>query len=555
MAGVRYSFTNLFPPIANSTPNRTNSSLKSSVSTQSPSKLTKRKNHLRPKIRKTLTKPHPNPLPPHQLPNNPVIPIEPIEPLSEPSIQISSDPVLDNHNSNSVEEFSASSGAIESNSGVVEASNVGPGSFPARTFIRFGLCLVGLFVFQTICAVWILGSADSEDKDGNLKVGSRDGKMGLNGNASAGKFEIRNGGFVYVDKAEMERKIGEIRKMAREARDREEEKLRANDADSNSMGDGDNGDGDVEGESSNIRSVLVKEVDGRLKTLRKSLNSIREKSTLLKVNSLKKSSEAAEKEKKEAFDAMEEGEMLMIKKKYKFRSLTTSPRDRPKGFQGSDNGSDLRRKNSDMDAIHQTVRKGGAAEDSGLLDQIQKLDKQNRSSGGSDSMLFDKGNETKSATENSSHLQTSSGRSRNKQHTSKQSISRAKDKRSNSDPNLWWLNLPYVLAILMQNGSNNEGMWGLYTLKITSDAVNQKQTSYTVAFEDRIDATNFSFLLESFFEDLQETTIDIVPLSIKELSEAVRSQSMKLIVVKKGQLQLYAGQPLADVEAALRALV
>ena len=41
---------------------------------------------------------------------------------------------------------------------------------------------------------------------------------------------------------------------------------------------------------------------------------------------------------------------------------------------------------------------------------------------------------------------------------------------------------------------------------------------------------------------------------LQELHEAV-SDGMKVIVVKKRQLQLYAGQPFADVETALHSLV
>lgn len=42
---------------------------------------------------------------------------------------------------------------------------------------------------------------------------------------------------------------------------------------------------------------------------------------------------------------------------------------------------------------------------------------------------------------------------------------------------------------------------------------------------------------------------------LQELSEAVESNELKLIVVRKGQLQLYAGQPLAEVETVLRSLM
>lgn len=43
--------------------------------------------------------------------------------------------------------------------------------------------------------------------------------------------------------------------------------------------------------------------------------------------------------------------------------------------------------------------------------------------------------------------------------------------------------------------------------------------------------------------------------ALQELEEAVRSSELKVIVVKKGQLQLYAGQPPSDVESALRSLL
>lgn len=51
----------------------------------------------------------------------------------------------------------------------------------------------------------------------------------------------------------------------------------------------------------------------------------------------------------------------------------------------------------------------------------------------------------------------------------------------------------------------------------------------------------FSFL--TFFNFLQEQL------------DAVKSGTKKVIVVKKGQLKLYAGQPFEDVEKALHALV
>jgi len=43
--------------------------------------------------------------------------------------------------------------------------------------------------------------------------------------------------------------------------------------------------------------------------------------------------------------------------------------------------------------------------------------------------------------------------------------------------------------------------------------------------------------------------------NLQELNEEILSHAQKVVVVKKRQLQLYAGQPLADVEMALRAII
>lgn len=67
----------------------------------------------------------------------------------------------------------------------------------------------------------------------------------------------------------------------------------------------------------------------------------------------------------------------------------------------------------------------------------------------------------------------------------------------------------------MHRGTDPDGPGGLYTLKPSPEAHELTDSSYTVAFADRGDATNFCFLLESFFEDLGDVRADIVPLSIK----------------------------------------
>lgn len=67
----------------------------------------------------------------------------------------------------------------------------------------------------------------------------------------------------------------------------------------------------------------------------------------------------------------------------------------------------------------------------------------------------------------------------------------------------------------MRRGLKHEGVGGLYTLRIPSGVQDLTEASYTVAFEDRGDAKNFCYLLESFFEDLGDFDVDVVPLSVK----------------------------------------
>ncbi|XP_019462585.1 PREDICTED: uncharacterized protein LOC109361551 isoform X2 [Lupinus angustifolius] len=127
-------------------------------------------------------------------------------------------------------------------------------------------------------------------------------------------------------------------------------------------------------------------------------------------------------------------------------------------------------------------------------------------------------------------------------------------KQANTNSDKWWLNLSYVLVILMQRDSK-EGQKALYKLKYTSVEQGQSVDSYIVAFEDYGDANNFTVLLESFFEDIDDFSAYPVPMTIQELNEEIASHAKKVVVVKKRQLQLYAGQPFSDVEMSLHSLI
>lgn len=60
---------------------------------------------------------------------------------------------------------------------------------------------------------------------------------------------------------------------------------------------------------------------------------------------------------------------------------------------------------------------------------------------------------------------------------------------------------------------------GFYTVESGSE---EDEESFIVGFEDRIDANNFCLLLESFFEELGDFSVDIVPL-LRKVRNLTRS--------------------------------
>ncbi|KAI6684096.1 hypothetical protein NL676_030009 [Syzygium grande] len=136
-----------------------------------PLKLAKRRNHLRPKILRTLAKPYAPPVrAPEEPPSHAFVP----DPFPETLTGL----------------FEAESPAEEA-SPVAESVGVGvgpelggvAGKFSARSVIKFGAYFVVVFLFQTICAVWVFGSnvSDSagESKDRTLVNGEGEGGGGV----------------------------------------------------------------------------------------------------------------------------------------------------------------------------------------------------------------------------------------------------------------------------------------------------------------------------------------------------------------------------------------
>ncbi|KAK9077767.1 hypothetical protein SSX86_006105 [Deinandra increscens subsp. villosa] len=539
-----------FPP----PPPRNSRVLASSLPSSFPPRE-RRTNHLRKKILKTLeNKPYPDPS-------------QPEFPLKTPSISVAE--TVQQHPAES-DQFSLSQGA-----GFLDGIL---GTFSTKSFAKIGLYLVGAFIFQTVCAVLIFGSNDLLDKDDNLSSNGHENdrksklksNLLLSGNRSS--IETKEGGngngigMGLVDESEMDNRIMEIQEMARLAR--EQEKMEAKRKGLVEEED----DGDVDYDLVD-KAMKMKEVDDRLSKMRRSLEGEYHKPAPKfprKVDDVGNN-----------VDNNIDYDSLMFKKKYKYKSPSIESGDKPKGFGGTKdihvaNGSPVNGLNGITvdDGNLQTDKKDGEmfsndveSESEISVSKYENKEQEPRETkteslaGTSKEPKHDKQTSKAEKSGKLSNLETKKPRGFGKDDDfNKNGSLKGKKGRINkssrnlevnfsTQTNFWWTRLPYVMAVKMQCGGNGEESSGLFIVRNTSGL------HHAVAFEDNSDATNFCYFLESFFEDLQDFSTTIIPIPTNVLEEEIKSQTMKVVVVKKRQLKLYVGQPLEDVESALRALI
>ncbi|TKY54154.1 hypothetical protein E2542_SST18560 [Spatholobus suberectus] len=595
MASAHYTLASRLAPHANGgTPHRIPVSSKRH-----------RKNHLRPKILKTLTKPYPPTLPLPPPPQPIVLPHE----NNNLSVEIPADETL-------AGDITGESDKLLEGLQVSKATAKGNGVFEnvsaADIFKYGGMYFLGVFVLQTVYTVWVMGNYNSNQKEGDLDI---EGREKGNGKTVSLPVNGANSVFRVEDQLEMEKKIEEIKLMAREARRIESEKKGEGEEEEDEDEDFEMDD---EGAVSSQRLGIEKEIGERLLKLQNRINgSSKDISAALRINT--RGNSVAGVDTGVNKNVNKGNEALVFKKKFKFRSPSTKATKTPKGFPGTRDWRASNAKKRDS-AGEETAQDYGvdAADHAQMLYEDKQVNQQDVATQKSISsvpleekgkLVDDKSKEilnhgekmekpnmktevgVKTRSTNNGAVQETNFRSRKSRDLSIQNsqgfveenqdtgpifekdgvhsingssrhglakknpaANRVEVKQANSKTDMWWLNLRYVFVILMQRDSD-EGSAGLYSLKFTSKERNQNDDSYTVAFEDHADANNFCFLLESFFKDLESFSADSVPMSIQELNEEIISRAKRVVVVKKRQLQLYAGQPLADVEMALCSII
>lgn len=278
--------------------------LGSSIPAPNPSRITHRKNYLRPKILKTLN--HPFEL---------TIPLLPQELPRQSSTLILSPEEYD-EGTHGIDEQSGESENLVVSETTGEYRGV-DGKLSARSILKYGAYLVGVFVFQTICSVWIMNGR-TKQKARDLEINEKGKRNFLinwirmaKGAANVSKV------FRVDDQLELERKIEKIKLMAWEAR-RVEEKKKEEVADPESCG--------ASADSSRELGIK-KEVNARLEKLQNKINSDRDRSAMSQVDKLNSN--------RASINVNQGNGKLMFKKKLRYRSSSsTKPAKSTKGFQG-----------------------------------------------------------------------------------------------------------------------------------------------------------------------------------------------------------------------------
>lgn len=271
-----------------------------------PRKLTRRKNHLRPKILKFL--PELLTLPPSTQ-TSPIITIT--HPSENESIFADSPTLTTGGTVPAEDELESIQLLATEGVAATQYSDISGNLITGNTLLKIGLGLVGAFVLQTACSVWVLGNASVNKED----------EKNLNG---------LNAGKIFVSE-KMEYRINEIRALAREARRSEARNARK--------------EGEVVEDDFGFDGI-GKEVNARLAKLESKMGMRSVKLPGLNVDNVDRLEEDEEQENHSDSDEFEgdeeleegdgkvnENDNLIFKKRFKFRSSSSIPsRSDVKGF-------------------------------------------------------------------------------------------------------------------------------------------------------------------------------------------------------------------------------
>lgn len=111
---------------------------------------------------------------------------------------------------------------------------------------------------------------------------------------------------------------------------------------------------------------------------------------------------------------------------------------------------------------------------------------------------------------------------------------------------LWWLDLRFVLCLMVVSRKRGRGLYGL-DMTLDLESASNQVAKHIVAFEERKDALNFCRTLQhSSGSRFQHA--EVCPFSPKQLYKIAKEEGFKVTVLRMGQIQANVDQTLEEVE-------
>ncbi|MED6130293.1 hypothetical protein PIB30_000192 [Stylosanthes scabra] len=331
--------------------------LASSLASWRPSKITRRKNHLRPKILKTLIHKPIVPLPPQE----PLPPPETATPVPSPestqenellSVEVPSEETQGEDDAADATEAAEDLEDLQVSESIVKPKDFF-GKVSAKDIFKFGgVCFLGAVVYQTILSFFFIMNYDSRPKDGNLEVnGSEKRNLSLHGNG------VGSNVLHVMGQVMREKKIEEIKSLAREARriERMEKKEEEEEGEEEEEEDADYESDDDLSYVSSPKPGIEREIAARLMKLQNRING-------------DKHTSAGGVARNDNKNANQGNEQLTFKKKLKYKSSSTKATKTPKGFPGTRD-----RKAPDAKNRNSEVRRKAVSEDKPVTEENEEI--------------------------------------------------------------------------------------------------------------------------------------------------------------------------------------
>ncbi|XP_031504213.1 uncharacterized protein LOC116266896 [Nymphaea colorata] len=116
---------------------------------------------------------------------------------------------------------------------------------------------------------------------------------------------------------------------------------------------------------------------------------------------------------------------------------------------------------------------------------------------------------------------------------------------------LWWLDLPFVLCIELYMSGEGYDRIGFYSLEMGADFELDPKQYHVVAFEDRMDARHFCYIVQTHMEIIGNGHAFVIARPPKDAFREARANGFSVTVIKKGELQLNIDRTLEEVESEI----